>query len=114
MDRLSKEKDRFRKQTKRINQQAVARGHSASKDDPDIIRRSDTELTRIRVQRERVRGQRNDEDKRIGASRLRREAITGMDELERQKIARQKVAGGKGDRRRAKWGARSRKYERRI
>ncbi|MDI6903655.1 MAG: hypothetical protein QMC77_07970 [Methanocellales archaeon] len=105
MERLSEQKERLKKQEERVKAQKTRGG--------GIKVRRQTEEGRIKAQRERILRQKRLEIERAEAARLRGEAVTGIDALEREKLSRQSIWRGKWDRRRARWEARAREFERR-
>ena len=102
MDRLFKEQERLKAQKKRIN--AQNRGTEGEGE------RRETENARIAAQTDRILSQRKKEQERAVAARMRGETVTGIDELEREKLSKQSNWNKKWDRRRNKWDARSRKF----
>jgi len=65
---------------------------------------------RIQTQKKRTLEQQEKAFERVHEARKRGEAITGMDTIERKKIAKELTWKGKWDTRRAKFNARVRKY----
>jgi len=68
------------------------------------------EKERTKAQKKRTLEQQEKAFERVRPARERSEAITGMDALERKKIAKELTWRGKWDARRAKFNARARKY----
>lgn len=104
MDRLFSQQERLKTQRKRIRAQKTTTGKTG---------REQVEKSRISAQTGRILSQREMEKERAAGSRARGEAVTGMDELEREKLSRQSRWRLKWDRRSTKWDARSRKFNRR-
>ena len=77
--------------------------------DLEYMKRLSKQQERLKSQAERIRNQNKMEKERAFGAKKRGESITGMDELEREKISRQLRWSGKWDWREARWNARSRK-----
>ncbi|MCG2735914.1 MAG: hypothetical protein L6282_05910 [Candidatus Methanoperedenaceae archaeon] len=105
MDRLFSQQERLKTQRKRIMAQNTGTTGGTG--------REQVEKSRISAQTGRILSQREMEKERAAGSRARGEAVTGMDELEREKLSRQSRWRLKWDRRSTKWDARSRKFNRR-
>lgn len=75
------------------------------------IMRHKKEQERLEVQEKRIEMDKKLQALRVEGARMRGEAITGMDALEKAKITREAIWGGKWDKRKAKWDARARKYK---
>lgn len=104
MDRRSRQQERLIDQRKRINTQNLRSGGETE--------RKEIENVRIAAQTERILRQRGMDRERAVNARVRGEAVTGVDELEREKLSKQSCWSKKWDRRRNKWDARSRKFNR--
>ena len=105
MDRQSHQQERLRDQRKRINTQNLRSGGETE--------RKEIENARIAAQTDRILKQREMDRERAVNARMRGEAVTGVDELEREKLSKQSCWSMKWDRRRNKWDARARKFDRR-
>ncbi len=102
MDRLFKQQERLQDQRKRINTQNNRTGGETE--------RRDTENARIAAQTARILKQKEMERERGGNAKLRGEAVTGIDGMEREKLSRQSRWSKKWDRRRNKCDGRLRKF----
>ena len=105
MDRLFRQQERLKIQGKRIRAQKTGTTGGTG--------REQVEKTRISAQTGRILSQREMERERALNAKMRGEAVTGMDELERKKLSMQSKWNLKWDRRREKWDARARKFDRR-
>lgn len=104
MDRLFKQQKRLAGQGKRIRAQKTGTTGETE--------RRQVEKARISAQTGRILSQREMERERAAGSRMRGEAVTGMDELEREKLSRQSRWSKKWDLRRNEWDARARRFNR--
>lgn len=93
-DRLFKQKERLKKQTERIRAQTGRRG--------GVAQRRRIEEERVKLQKKRILEQEERAYERVHGARGRGEAVTGVDKLERKKVARELRWKVKWDRRRAK------------
>jgi len=75
-----------------------------------VEQRRRIEEKRIKAQKKRTLEQQEKAFERVHEARERGEAVTGMDTLERKKIAKELTWKGKWDTRRAKFNVRARKY----
>ncbi len=75
-----------------------------------VEQRRRIEEQRIQTQKKRTLEQQEKAFERVHEARKRGEAITGMDTLERKKIAKELTWKGKWNTRRAKFDTRARKY----
>ena len=116
MERLIREQERLKKQSERIQEQKIRGLHGRTKliniklTPGELARRIDEEK-RLDAQTERILKQSEAERKRALGARIRGEAATGIDRLERAKIGRERRWAGKWNRRRFKLDALARKYE---
>lgn len=102
MERLSEQQKRLKKQKKRIE---------AQKRRPmGYLERRAVALARMQEQAKRIEAQRKLQVERARAARQRGEAITGIDPLERKKIAKSSFWRRKWDRRLDKLDAKLKKF----
>ncbi|MDO9097675.1 MAG: hypothetical protein Q7U60_06105 [Candidatus Methanoperedens sp.] len=105
MDRLFRQQERLKIQRERIRAQNTGTTGGTG--------REQVEKSRISAQTGRILSQREKELERALNAKMRGEAVTGMDELERKKLSMQSRWKLKWDRRRIQGDARSRKFNRR-
>jgi len=102
MDRVFTQKERLKKQRERIEAQQRTSG--------GVAQRHIIEMGRLQAQDERIRCQNMKAYRRAEESKIRGQAISGVDALERKKLSRQRGWKGKWALRRAKFEARVKKY----
>jgi len=99
VDRLFPQSERLKKQRERIEAQKRIKG--------GVSRRHIVEMERLMAQDERIQHQNMEAYQRAEESKIRGEAITGVDVLERKKLGKQR--GWKG-----KWALRQAKFDKRV
>ena len=103
MERLGKQQKRLKKQKKRIEEQ--------KRRPMGYLNRRAVALARAQEQAKRIEAQKKLQLERARVARQRGEAITGMDPLEKKKIAKSSFWRRKWDRRLDKLDAKLKKFE---